>query len=146
MDKDILLALFVAAFVAAIIYFQVQKITHKIDQESSDEMSENFANKYTKFCESINDELENLQNLLKDDENFLNLNEKDSILEALSGLNRDLVFIQTMYRNNQNSQIWENKLFEFLSKMDKFILSSLKNGEEISSKIKSNLQKEFQML
>ncbi len=51
-----------------------------------------------------------------------------------------------MNTNTKDKAVWEEKLFNFLSKIDDFVISNLKDAENVSQKIKDDLKAEFDKL
>lgn len=96
------------------------------------------------------------ENLAKPDENGENsqpeliqsqsapkLNAKSEFLSKMDDFIKEISFIKVSNINRRSSEIWEQKLFEFLDKFDKFIIQSAQNGENLAQEIRSNLMRSF---
>ena len=127
----------VVAFVAFIVYMEVKRMAAKAEIYELSPQND----KYIKFCDIIDMQISNLRlNDLKNED------EKDEFLNELANLSKELVFIQNMHSTNKNAQIWEEKLFNFLSKIDGVIEKYLQNSDEISDNLKEKLMSEFKKL
>ena len=127
----------VVAFVAFIVYMEVKKIAAKAEIYELSPTND----KYIKFCDIIDTQISNLRlNDLKNED------EKDEFLSELANLSKELVFIQNMHSTNKNAKVWEEKLFNFLSKVDEVIAKYLQNSDEISDNLKDKLMSEFKKL
>ncbi len=122
----------IAIMVAIVMYIQINKLTKKIDEDPND------TNMYNKFCEAINNELMGFKEQFLNDES-LNLISKSEFDEKIDDFIKELKFIQTMNTNRKDSKIWENSLFTFLDKIDKFISTNTKNGEKNADRLRNNL-------
>lgn len=122
----------IAAMVAIVMYIQINKLTKKIDEDP------NNTSVYNKFCEAINNELMGFKEQFLNDES-LNLISKSEFDSKIDDFIKELKFIQTMNANRKDSKIWENSLFTFLDKIDKFINTNTKNGEENADRLRNNL-------
>ncbi len=122
----------IAAMVAIVMYIQINKLTKKIDEDPND------TSMYNKFCEAINNELMGFKEQFLNDES-LNLISKSEFDSKIDDFIKELKFIQTMNANRKDSKIWENSLFTFLDKIDKFINTNTKNGEENADRLRNNL-------
>lgn len=122
----------IAAMVAIVMYIQINKLTKKIDEDPND------TSVYNKFCEAINNELMGFKEQFLNDES-LNLISKSEFDSKIDDFIKELKFIQTMNANRKDSKIWENSLFTFLDKIDKFINTNTKNGEENADRLRNNL-------
>ena len=137
---DIILMLITVLIVGAVIKQQLGKVTQNIDNE---ELNPDFSY-YADFCNAIDQKLSWLKELVQNGE-INDISDKDKLLENIANFSKELAFIQTM-NTNRNKQIWEEKLFGFLSKVDDFVISNLKDAEAISQKIKEDLKAEFDKL
>lgn len=127
----------VVAFVAFIVYMEVKKMAAKAEIYELSPQND----KYIKFCDIIDMQISNLRlNDLKNED------EKDEFLSELANLSKELVFIQNMHSTNKNAKVWEEKLFNFLSKVDEVIAKYLQNSDEISDNLKEKLMSEFKKL
>ena len=127
----------VVAFVAFIVYMEVKRMAAKAEIYELSPQND----KYIKFCDIIDMQISNLRlNDLKNED------EKDEFLNELANLSKELVFIQNMHSTNKNAQIWEEKLFNFLSKIDGVIEKYLQNSTEICDNLKEKLMSEFKKL
>ena len=134
---DVTLIVIVCLIVGMVVYMQVSRAAKNADMiESSSDNS-----KYLKFCDILDNEILNLKNLELADES-----QKDVALDEIANLSKELVFIQTMHKSNQNTQIWEAKLFEFLQKCENVILKYAKDSEEKADIWREKLGKEFAKL
>lgn len=122
----------IAAMVAIVMYIQINKLTKKIDEDPND------TSVYNKFCKAINNELMGFKEQFLNDES-LNLISKSEFDSKIDDFIKELKFIQTMNANRKDSKIWENSLFTFLDKIDKFINTNTKNGEENADRLRNNL-------
>ena len=146
--NSITIYLLLAFFAALILYFQVQKLTKKLDEEgavpayqkAAQEVLQNLNNaeKYPKFCNVIQKKI----NVLRQDilfENALNgASDKDKALDTLEQI-RDKVEA-LLKRENTN---WESELVEILDEIDSFVKANLKNGEDRAEELRDELKKEF---
>ncbi|MSN97089.1 hypothetical protein F1B92_07945 [Campylobacter sp. FMV-PI01] len=133
----------VALVIGIIIYIQIQKITQNID----DKESQVSIDKYIKFCDIISDTIEEIYKDIKLENIELKDNlSKDEVLEKLSILQKELVFLQNMSNGNKSSKSWEERLFAFLSKFDKIIDDYIKNGQEKNDEIRIKLQNSYKDL
>ncbi|QQF51585.1 hypothetical protein [Campylobacter fetus] len=140
-EQDIILIAIVVMIIAAILNSQINKLTKKIEK---DELNPNLSY-YDSFCNAIDEKISWLRELVTDG----NINasvSKDTCLEMLSNFSKELVFLQTMNTNTKDKAVWEEKLFNFLSKIDDFVISNLKDAENVSQKIKDDLKAEFDKL
>lgn len=127
----------VVAFVAFIVYMEIKKITEKAEIYELSPQND----KYIKFCDIIDMQISNLRL-----EELKNSDEKDEFLSELANLSKELVFIQNMHSTNKNAKVWEEKLFNFLSKIDGVIEKYLQNSDEICDNLKEKLMSEFKKL
>ncbi|MBP5778539.1 MAG: hypothetical protein J6W17_01055 [Campylobacter sp.] len=127
----------VVAFVGFIVYMEVQKMAAKAEIYELTPTND----KYIKFCDIIDFEISALKFY-----DLKNAEQKDEFLSELANLSKELVFIQNMHSTNKNAKIWEEKLFNFLSKVDEVIENYLQNSEEVSNGLKEKLMREFKKL
>ncbi|ABK82053.1 hypothetical protein Q4Y15_000441 [Campylobacter fetus] len=140
-EQDIILIAIVVMIIAAILNSQINKLTKKIEK---DELNPNLSY-YDSFCNAIDEKISWLRELVTDG-NINDSASKDTCLEMLSNFSKELVFLQTMNTNTKDKAVWEEKLFNFLSKIDDFVISNLKDAENVSQKIKDDLKAEFDKL
>ncbi len=133
----------VACIVGFILYRQIQKISDRADEE---EIMQNDPARYVKFCDTIDRNLRSLSDSIKNEDVLEQNANEDEILNQIANFSREITFIQTSHSTNENPKIWENKLFEFLNKVDNFISQNFKNGNEVADKFRQNLMNEFQNL
>ena len=146
--NSVTIYLLLALFAALILYFQIQKLTKKLDdegavpayQKAAQDVLQNLNNteKYPKFCNVIQKKINALrQDILFEDA----LNEasyKDKALDQLEQI-RDKVEA-LLKRENAN---WESELVEILDEIDGFVKLNLKNGEDRAEELRDELKKEF---
>lgn len=139
MDFTSLIMMIVAVVVVvAILQHNIQKITKAIDiQDANNEPQSAPKHGFERFCDFINDEL-NAVKMLKIKQE---LNQAD-ILEKIDELSREIKFIKRMNQNSDES-IWNQKLGEFLHKLDDFIIASFENGQDLADELRMKFQKEF---
>lgn len=124
------LVVIITLFVAFWLYYEINKITKKIDNNEGEDLS-----KYIKFCDVINNEI---LKLLEFEKKSLN---RDEILENIGLFSKELVFLQNSHYTNKNSLIWDQKLAQFLTKFDLFVNKNF--GEEKSDEIRKILKDKF---
>lgn len=124
----------VALAVGALVYFQVQKASARADPELSSQ-------RYMKFCDILEDKLRDLKRLELRDEGA-----RESYLDELEALSKELVYIKTMHQSNLNPAVWEGKLFEFLSKTDALIEKYAAGAERSLQDWRKQLEMEFKNL
>lgn len=129
---NLALMITIALAVAIVMYIQINKLTQKIDSNPNNMLS------YGNFCDAICNELASLKETFLDNES-LNLITKKQFDEKIDDFIKEIKFIQTMNANRQNSEIWENSLFNFLDKVDKFISENTKNGQENADELRDKL-------
>ena len=146
--NSVTIYLLLALFAALILYFQIQKLTKKLDdegavpayQKAAQDVLQNLNNteKYPKFCNVIQKKINALrQDILFEDA----LNEasyKDKALDQLEQI-RDKVEA-LLKRENAN---WESELVEILDEIDGFVKANFKNGEDRAEELRDELKKEF---
>lgn len=134
------LMFFVAVIIAGVIYLQIQKAALKADEA---EILQNDPSRYFKFCDIIDRKLRVLRDFVKNEASLKTGVNENEILNEIANFSREITFIQTSHATNQNPKIWESKLFEFLNKIDEFLVGNFENGEEIADKFRQNLMNEF---
>ncbi|MDA3060460.1 hypothetical protein OFN95_02605 [Campylobacter sp. VBCF_02 NA5] len=134
---NVTLILAVFLIVGFIVYSQVMRAASRADM--IEEVPNNA--KYLSFCDILDSEILALQNLELKDES-----QRDEALDEIANLSKELVFIQTMHKNNQSPEIWEEKLFKFLQKCEGVILKYAKDGEKIADNWREKLGSEFAKL
>ncbi|CZE50044.1 hypothetical protein [Campylobacter geochelonis] len=134
-------AMFIAALIVGfIVYLQIQKVSKKLDEvEQNPDMS-----RYLNLCDFIVLEIDELERGLTLGDVTL----KDSKLKSefelgVDSLKNEILYIKDTYQSNQNSSVWEEKLFSFLSKFEEFVSRYLENSEAINDDIRSRLQRQF---
>ncbi|WP_103570485.1 aryl-sulfate sulfotransferase [Campylobacter concisus] len=146
--NSITIYLLLAFFAALILYFQVQKLTKKLDEEgalpayqkAAQEVLENLNNaeKYPKFCNVIQKKINGLRQDILFEDALNEANDKDKALDKLEQI-RDKVEA-LLKRENAN---WESELVEILDEIDSFVKLNLKNGEDRAEELRDELKKEF---
>ena len=146
--NSVTIYLLLAFFAALILYFQIQKLTKKLDEEgavpayqkAAQEVLQNLNNaeKYPKFCNVIQKKINALrQDILFEDA----LNEagyKDKALDTLEQIRDKAEAL--LKRENAN---WESELVEILDEIDGFVKANFKNGEDRAEELRDELKKEF---
>ena len=146
--NSVTIYLLLAFFAALILYFQIQKLTKKLDdegavpayQKAAQEVLQNLNNaeKYPKFCNVILKKINALrQDILFEDA----LNEagyKDKALDTLEQIRDKAEAL--LKRENAN---WESELVEILDEIDGFVKANFKNGEDRAEELRDELKKEF---
>ena len=146
--NSITIYLLLAFFAALILYFQVQKLTKKLDEEgavpayqkAAQEVLQNLNNaeKYPKFCNVIQKKINALRQDILFEDALNEAGEKDKALDTLEQI-RDKVEA-LLKRENAN---WESELVEILDEIDGFVKVNLKNGEDRAEELRDELKKEF---
>ena len=95
----------------------------------------------SKFCDILEDKLRALKRLELRDESA-----RDSYLDELEALSKELVYIKTMHQSNLNPAVWEGKLFEFLNKTDALIEKYAADAERSLQDWRKELEMEFKNL
>ena len=127
----------VALAVGALVYFQVQKASARADAVDPELSSQ----RYMKFCDILEDKLRDLKRLELGDESA-----RESYLDELEALSKELVYIKTMHQSNLNPAVWEGKLFEFLNKTDALIEKYAASAERSLQDWRKQLEMEFKNL
>lgn len=146
--NSVTIYLLLAFFAALILYFQIQKLTKKLDdegavpayQKAAQEVLENLSNaeKYPKFCNVILKKINTLrQDILFEDA----LNETSDKDKALDQLEQTRDKLEALLK--QENANWESKLVEILDEIDGFVKANFKNGEDRAEELRDELKKEF---
>ena len=146
--NSITIYLLLAFFAALILYFQIQKLTKKLDdegavpayQKAAQEVLENLSNaeKYHKFCNVILKKINALrQDILFEDA----LNEAGDKDKALDTLEQTRDKVEALLK--QENANWESELVEILDEIDGFVKLNLKNGEDRAEELRDELKREF---
>ena len=144
--NSITIYLLLAFFAALILYFQIQKLTKKLDdegavptyQKAAQEVLQNLNNaeKYPKFCNVILKKINALrQDILFEDA----LNEASDKDKALDQLEQTRDKLEALLK--QENANWESKLVEILDEIDGFVKANLKNGEDRAEELRDELKK-----
>ena len=146
--NSVTIYLLLAFFAALILYFQIQKLTKKLDdegavpayQKAAQEVLKNLSNaeKYPKFCNVIQKKINALRQDILFEYALNEAGDKDKALDTLEQI-RDKVEA-LLKRENAN---WESELVEILDEIDGFVKANLKNGEERAEELRDELKKEF---
>ena len=146
--NSVTIYLLLAFFAALILYFQIQKLTKKLDnegavpayQKAAQEVLENLRNaeKYPKFCNVILKKINALrQDILFEDA----LNEASDKDKALDQLEQTRDKLEALLK--QENANWERELVEILDEIDGFVKANFKNGEDRAEELRDELKKEF---
>ena len=146
--NSITIYLLLAFFAALILYFQIQKLTKKLDdegavpayQKAAQEVLQNLNNaeKYPKFCNVIQKKINALRQDILFEDALNEAGDKDKALDVLEQI-RDKVEA-LLKRENAN---WESELVEILDEIDGFVKANFKNGEDRAEELRDELKKEF---
>lgn len=146
--NSVTIYLLLAFFAALILYFQIQKLTKKLDdegavpayQKAAQEVLQNLNNaeKYPKFCNVIQKKINALRQDILFEDALNEASDKDKALDQLEQT-RDKVEA-LLKRENAN---WESELVEILDEIDGFVKANLKNGEDRAEELRDELKKEF---
>ena len=146
--NNIAIYLLLAFFAALILYFQIQKLTKKLDEEgavpayqkATQEVLENLNNteKYPKFCNVIFKKLNALRQDILFEDALNSEYEKDKALDALEQIREKL---ETLSKKENLS--WESELFVILDELDGFVKINFKNGEDRAEELREELKREF---
>lgn len=146
--NSVTIYLLLAFFAALILYFQIQKLTKKLDdegavpayQKAAQEVLENLNNaeKYPKFCNVIQKKINALRQDILFEDALNEASDKDKALDILEQI-RDKVEA-LLKRENAN---WESELVEILDEIDGFVKANFKNGEDRAEELRDELKKEF---
>ena len=146
--NSVTIYLLLAFFAALILYFQIQKLTKKLDdegavpayQKAAQEVLQNLNNaeKYPKFCNVIQKKINALrQDILFEDA----LNEAGDKDKALDQLEQTRDKLEALLK--QENANWESELVEILDEIDGFVRVNFKNGEDRAEELRDELKKEF---
>ena len=146
--NSVTIYLLLAFFAALILYFQIQKLTKKLDdegavpayQKAAQEVLQNLNNaeKYPKFCNVIQKKINALrQDILFEDA----LNEASDKDKALDQLEQTRDKLEALFK--QENANWESELVEILDEIDGFVKANFKNGEDRAEELRDELKKEF---
>ncbi|WP_103582856.1 aryl-sulfate sulfotransferase [Campylobacter concisus] len=146
--NSVTIYLLLAFFAALILYFQIQKLTRKLDEEgavpayqkAAQEVLENLNNaeKYPKFCNVIFKKINALRQDILFEDALNSESEKDKALDALEQIREKL---ETLSKKENLS--WESELFAILDELDGFIKINFKNGEDRAEELREELKREF---
>lgn len=146
--NSVMIYLLLAFFAALILYFQIQKLTKKLDdegavpayQKAAQEVLQNLNNaeKYPKFCNVIQKKINALRQDILFEDALNGAGDKDKALDTLEQI-RDKV-VALLNRENAN---WESELVEILDEIDGFVKANFKNGEDRAEELRDELKKEF---
>ena len=129
--NSVTIYLLLAFFAALILYFQIQKLTKKLDYEGA-------VPAYPKFCNVILKKINTLrQDILFEDA----LNEASDKDRALDQLEQTRDKLEALLK--QENANWESELVEILDEIDGFVKANLKNGEDRAEELRDELKKEF---
>lgn len=146
--NSVTIYLLLAFFAALILYFQIQKLTKKLDdegavpayQKAAQEVLQNLNNaeKYPKFCNVIQKKINALrQDILFEDA----LNEAGDKDKALDQLEQTRDKLEALLK--QENANWESELVEILDEIDGFVKANFKNGEDRAEELRDELKREF---
>ena len=146
--NSVMIYLLLAFFAALILYFQIQKLTKKLDDEGAvpayqkavQEAIESLNNseKYPKFCGIILKKINGLRQDILFEDMLIETSDKD---KALNELEQTREKIETLAK--QENANWESELVEILDEIDGFVKSNFKNGEDRAEELRDELKKEF---
>ncbi|MDO4875488.1 MAG: hypothetical protein Q3967_05435 [Campylobacter sp.] len=146
--NNVTIYLLLAFFAALILYFQIQKLTRKLDEEgavpayqkAAQEVLENLSNaeKYPKFCNVIFKKINSLRQDILFEDALNSESDKDKALDILEQIREKL---ETL--SKQENLNWESELFAILDELDSFIKINFKNGEDRAEELRDELKKEF---
>jgi len=146
--NNITIYLLLAFFAALILYFQIQKLTKKLDEEGAvpayqkaiQEAIENLNNseKYPKFCGIILKKINGLRQDILFEDILIEASDKD---KALNELEQARGKIETLAK--QENVNWESELFAILDELDGFVRANFKDGEDRAEELREKLKREF---
>ena len=146
--NNVTIYLLLAFFAALILYFQIQKLTKKLDEEgavpayqkAAQEVLENLNNaeKYPKFCNVIFKKINALRQDILFEDTLNSESEKDKALDALEQIREKL---ETL--SKQENLSWESELFTILDELDGFVRANFKDGENKAESLRDELKREF---
>lgn len=136
--SSLILMILAVIVVAAILQYNIKQITKTIDNQDINNESQNSPKHgFTHFCDIIINELDALK-MLKIKSNL----NQDEILEKIDDLSREIKFIKRMNQNSDN-ETWNEKLGEFLHKLDDFVSSCFDRGDDLADELRAKLKDEF---
>ena len=146
--NSVTIYLLLAFFAALILYFQIQKLTKKLDddgavpayQKAAQEVLENLSNteKYPKFCNVILKKINALRQDILFEDALNEASDKDKALDQLEQARDKLEAL--LKQENAN---WESELVKILDEIDDFVKVNFKNGEDRAEELRKELKKEF---
>ena len=146
--NSVTIYLLLAFFAALILYFQIQKLTRKLDEEgavpayqkAAQEVLENLSNaeKYPKFYNVIFKKINALRQDILFEDALNSESEKDKALDTLEQIREKL---ETLSKKENLS--WESELFAILDELDGFVRANFKNGEDRAEELRDELKREF---
>lgn len=146
--NSVTIYLLLAFFAALILYFQMQKLTKKLDdegavpayQKAAQEVLQNLNNaeKYPKFCNVILKKINALRQDILFEDALNDASDKDKALDQLEQTRDKL---EALFK--QENANWESELVEILDEIDGFVKANLKNGEDRAEELRDELKKEF---
>ena len=146
--NSVTIYLLLAFFAALILYFQIQKLTKKLDdegavpayQKAAQEVLQNLNNaeKYPKFCNVIQKKINALRQDILFEDALNRAGDKDKALDTLEQIRDKAEAL--LKRENAN---WESELVEILDEIDGFVRANFKNGEDRAEELRDELKKEF---
>lgn len=146
--NNITIYLLLAFFAALILYFQIQKLTKKLDEEgavpayqkAAQEVLENLNNaeKYPKFCVVIQKKINGLRQDILFENVLIKASDKDKVLNELEQTREK---IETLAK--QENANWESELFAILDELDGFVRANFKDGEDRAEELRDKLKREF---
>jgi len=141
---DFSLMLIVAVAVGVFLYSQMQKTISRVDGDEFSEFGakpQENGEKYAKFCDAIDEEILHLKYLVKS--NLLkNRDQRDEVLENLSILSKEIVFLQ----GAKNERNFEEKLVQFLGKIEYVIERYYVDAEGLKEGMRENLERKFRQI
>lgn len=145
--SEIALYLLLAAGAGVFLYYNINKLTTKLDIEAafgdSDEPSKALMNdelaKYRRLCDSIDDELRKIRQNSKSDGYAVD-GKLDELLQKLSLASKKLVYLQSTHQNvNRLNQQIAQLLFE----LDKTLRECLSDGDRVADELRQRLGAAF---
>lgn len=152
--SNVTLVFLVVVAVGFALYFQIQRLTQNIDQNSEDNahgrdfnsrhsspnnalLTHDNKRRYKDFCEVVDEKIRYLRNVAK---NGCKDGLQEPFLATLSELSHRLVLLEAAELNNEQ---YEEQLFEILSKLEDAVDESLIDAEAINTQIKDELRVAF---
>ena len=149
--NSVTIYLLLAFFAALILYFQIQKLTKKLDnegavpayQKAAQEVLQNLNNaeKYPKFCNVIQKKINGLRQDILFEDVLIEASDKDKVLNELEQTREE---IETLAK--QENANWESELFAILDELDGFVKANFKDGENKAESLRDELKREFDEL